>query len=187
MEDLRQQALKFAPQLKKIKVFLTDCDGVLTNGHLYWSGEEVGFNRHFHSYDGYGFKLLKMLGIKVGVVSGGESSGLKMRLNELGIVDYQFLGKTDKRQAFKAILNEGYQADEILYIGDELFDIPLLLKSGFSACPRDAIIEVRECVDYITLKKAGDGCVREVVDLLRYGQDKKISIADFDNDKNLMF
>ena len=187
MRDLREEAKKYQDKLSKIKVFLTDCDGVMTNGNLYWSGAEVGFNRFFHSYDGYGFKLLKMIGIKVGVVLGGDSLGLKNRLDELKIVDYQFLGTTDKRDAFLSVMKEGYSAEEILFIGDELFDIPLLNKAGFSATCPDAIIEVRECVDYITEKSAGNGCVREVVDLLRYAQEKHVKIPDFDDAPDLFF
>lgn len=179
VRDVRAAAKEHEVKLKKIKVFLCDVDGILTNGFIYWGGEQVGFNRFFHALDGYGLKLLKKGGIKVGIVTGGDSQGVRMRADYLKL-DYVFVGNEDKREAFKAVMADGYDASEILYMGDELFDIPLLKKAGFSATVENSSHEVREVVDYVTERAGGEGCVREVVDLVRYAQNIDPEVPDFD-------
>jgi 3-deoxy-D-manno-octulosonate 8-phosphate phosphatase (KDO 8-P phosphatase) len=178
MEDLRSLAQKHSEKLNKIKVFLCDVDGILTNGQLYYSGEEVGYNRFFHAHDGYGLKMLQQAGLKVGIITGGNSIGVKKRFEDLG-VDYIFMNNEDKREAFRSILEDGYKPEELLYIGDEFFDLPLLKKAGFSATVKAASLEVQESVDYVTEKEPGMGCVREVVDLLRYAQGIVPKVAEF--------
>jgi 3-deoxy-D-manno-octulosonate 8-phosphate phosphatase (KDO 8-P phosphatase) len=80
-----------------------------------------------------------------------------------------FLGSEDKRAAFNEVLKkEAVDPSEILYMGDEFFDLPLLKRAGFSATVPSASLEIQESVDYITKKDSGRGCVREVLDMLRY-------------------
>ncbi len=168
--NLKEIAKKHSDKLKKIKVLLFDVDGILTNGIIYWSGEEVGFNRFFHAHDGYGIKMMRKAGLKVGIITGGNSVGVKQRFDELG-VDYLFMGNEDKRAALDSIQeNEKVTDEECLYMGDEFFDLPLLKRVGFSATVPEASLEIQEEVDYVSIRKGGEGCVREVVDLLRYAQ-----------------
>ncbi len=170
MRDLRHEAVKFAVKLKKIKVACFDVDGILTDARVYYAGEEVGFNRFFNVYDGYGMKLLMGAGLKVGVITGGNSLGVQKRVEQLGL-DFCYAGNEDKRAAFRELLSRyGVQRDEVLYMGDELFDLPLLRASGFSATVPSAGVEVREAVDYVTERRSGEACVREVIDMLRYAQ-----------------
>jgi len=170
MRDLRHEAVKFAAKLKKIKVACFDVDGILTDARVYYAGEEVGFNRFFNVYDGYGMKLLMGAGLKVGVITGGNSLGVQKRVEQLGL-DFCYAGNEDKRAAFRELLSRyGVQRDEVLYMGDELFDLPLLRASGFSATVPSAGVEVREAVDYVTERRSGEACVREVIDMLRYAQ-----------------
>jgi 3-deoxy-D-manno-octulosonate 8-phosphate phosphatase (KDO 8-P phosphatase) len=91
-------------------------------------------------------------------------------VDQLGL-DFCYAGKEDKRSAFLDLM-ERYkvQAEEVLYMGDELFDIPLLKKAGFSATVPNCSDEVKEIVDYVTIKESGKGCAREVIDLVRYAQ-----------------
>lgn len=168
--DLRVTANKYADKLKKIKVVCFDVDGILTDARVRYEGEEVGFNRDFNIYDGYGMKLLMAAGIKVGVITGGNSVSVRKRVEQLEL-DFSYTGNEDKRSAFLDVLMR-YQVgpENILYMGDELFDIPLLRKAGFSATVPSAAIEVLEMVDYITTRTSGNGCAREVIDLLRYAQ-----------------
>ena len=181
MNDLKIQAERFRKKLEKIKCFVVDVDGVLTNGLVYYGGEEIGFNRFFHTLDGYGMKVLMEAGIKVGVISGGASVGLKKRVIENLQLDYAYLGDEDKRNSYLKLLKETKLSDDqILYIGDELFDIPLLKRVGFSATVPHASWEVKEVVDYITIREGGAGCVREVIDMLRFIQNIKPKIADFE-------
>ena len=168
--NLREISLKFSDKLKKIKVALFDVDGILTNGHISWDGEDIGFNRSTHAGDGYGLKVLMEAGIKVGVISGGDSLGVIKRFKENLKLNYVFLGNEDKREAFNKVLQDGYKRDEILYMGDEFFDIPLLKGAGFSATVPHSSHEVQEVVDYVTFRRGGDACAREVIDLVRYAQ-----------------
>ncbi|MBP5297466.1 MAG: HAD hydrolase family protein [Bacteriovoracaceae bacterium] len=176
----RVQALakKFSKKLKKIKVFLCDVDGILTDGRLAWAGEAAGFNRFFHALDGLGFRILQKNGIKVGVISGGQSEGLKMRAQMLKM-DYYFVGNEDKRGPFLKILSDGYQPDEILFMGDDFIDLPILKQAGFAATVPEASWEIQAAVDYVTQRSMGQGCVREVIDILRTAQKLNIDFPDF--------
>ncbi|MFL5784208.1 MAG: KdsC family phosphatase [Bacteriovoracaceae bacterium] len=177
--SLRDTSKKFEAKLKKIKVVAFDLDGILTDGHLWWNGEEVGWNRAFYIYDGYGMKLLMKAGIKVGVITGGDSVSVKKRVDLLKL-DFLFQGSEDKRQAFTDLMKKyNVAADEILYMGDELFDIPLLRKAGFSATVPNTGEEVKAVVDYVTKKESGKGCAREVIDILRYAQGIEPVMEDF--------
>ncbi len=177
--SLRDTARKFEAKLKKIKVVAFDLDGILTDGHLWFDGEEVGWNRTFYIYDGFGMKLLMKSGLKVGVITGGDSVSVKKRVDLLKL-DFLYQGSEDKRQAFLEIM-EKYKvsADEILYMGDELFDIPLLKKAGFSATVPNTGAEVKAVCDYVTIKESGKGCAREVIDILRYAQGIEPVMEDF--------
>jgi 3-deoxy-D-manno-octulosonate 8-phosphate phosphatase (KDO 8-P phosphatase) len=168
--DLRAEGQRFADKLSKIKIALFDVDGILTDSKVYWDGEERGFNRSFNTYDGYGLKTLQRAGLKVGIITGGDSLGVRKRFEGLG-VDYMKMGTIDKRQGFKEIMNDcGYALDEALYMGDEFFDLPILKQVGFAATAPHASHEIQESVDYVTQREGGDGCVREVIDMLRYVQ-----------------
>lgn len=168
--DLREEAKVYKDKLEKIKICLFDVDGILTDGKLHWAGEEVGYNRQFHTHDGYGMKMLMRAGIKVGIITGGDSLGVKKRFSDIG-VNYIYSGNEDKRQALDEIIaKENISLEEVLYMGDEFFDLPLLQKVGFSATVPNASIEIREAVDYISHRKSGEACAREVMDLVRHIQ-----------------
>ena len=179
--SLRETAEKFKNKLKKIKLVAFDVDGVLTNSLIWYQGEEMGFNRATHTQDGYGIKVLMDAGIKVGVISGGNSLGVHKRFAENLGLDFCFLGNEDKRESYKELINMGYEDSDILYMGDEFFDLPLLMRSGFSATTNEASLEVKERVDYVTKRSAGHGCAREVIDILRYAQDITPEVLDFDD------
>jgi 3-deoxy-D-manno-octulosonate 8-phosphate phosphatase (KDO 8-P phosphatase) len=168
--DLREIARLYCDKLEKIKLCLFDVDGILTDGRIFWASEEVGFNRQFHTHDGYGMKILMQAGLEVGIITGGDSLGVKKRFEALGI-NYLYMGNEDKRKAFAQILEKAkVLPEEVLYIGDEFFDLPILKQVGFSATVPSASIEIREVVDYVTIRDSGHGCAREVIDLVRHAQ-----------------
>lgn len=168
--SLREAARKHEAKLKKIKVVALDIDGILTDARVWWASEEVGFNRSFNIYDGYGMKVLMKAGLKVGVITGGNSVSVQKRVSQLGL-DFCYAGNEDKRAAFTDLLKKyDVQPEEVLYMGDELFDIPLLKKAGFSATVPNTSDEVKEIVDYVTVRQSGQACAREVLDLVRYAQ-----------------
>lgn len=156
-------------KLKKIKVFLTDVDGVMTTGHIFWCGEALGFNRIFNVKDGFGLRMLKKAGLKVGFISGDNSPATRNRASTLAL-DYVFIGNEDKSYALEQVLSDGYLPEQIAYIGDELFDITVLQRVGFSATVPEAPHQVKEVVDYITDVGGGMGCVREIIDHLCIAQ-----------------
>ncbi len=179
MRDLRALAREHAERLKKIKVACFDLDGILTDAKVHWDGEEVGFNRTFCVYDGYGMKVLMEAGLKVGVITGGNSVSVQKRVEQLGL-HFCYAGKEDKREAFSDIMKKyGVAASEILYMGDELFDIPLLKVAGFAATVPTAGIEVLEICHYTTEKVGGTGAAREVIDMLRYAQGITPALPEF--------
>ena len=180
MRNLREVAQKFKEKLKPLKVCAFDCDGVLTDGGVFWGGDDIGWNRTTTTRDGYGLKLLQRSGFKVGVISGGNSLALRKRFEEGLKLDFLYAGNEDKRGAYQNILDQGFSDKEILYMGDEFFDIPLLKKCGFGASVPYASYEVQEAADYITTALPGMGCVREVIDILRYARGIVPNIPDFE-------
>jgi 3-deoxy-D-manno-octulosonate 8-phosphate phosphatase (KDO 8-P phosphatase) len=178
--DYYALAKKYQDKITPLKVFLFDVDGILTTGHIFFQGGDIGYNRCFHTHDGYGLKILMRAGYKVGVISGGDSVGVTERFKNNLKLDYIFLGNEDKREAYKAILADGYKDEEILYMGDEFFDMPLLKKAGFSATVPSASDEVQEVADYVTTKNSGSGCVREVIEIIRKVKNITPEVPDFD-------
>jgi len=166
-------------KLKKIKACAFDVDGVLTDGTVWWEGEEVGWNRTSHTSDGYGLKVLQRAGLKVGVITGGNSLSIEKRYKENLGLDFVHSGKEDKRYAFDELLSTGLKSDEILYMGDEFFDIPLLKAAGFSATVSEAVGEVKDVCDYVSTLSGGRGAVRQVIDLVRYAQNIVPEVPDF--------
>ena len=120
------------------------------------------------------------MGLVVGIITGGSSLGVVKRFELLG-VDHVYKGSEDKRGAYLKIKEiENCQDDEILYIGDEFFDLPILKKVGFSVTTPHASLEVLESVDYVTMRSGGNGAVREVVEILRTARNFSPNIPDFD-------
>ena len=182
-KDIFEKAAKaHGDKIKKLKVLAFDIDGILTDGRIWWESEEVGWNRAFHAHDGYGLKLMQEAGYKVGVITGGNSSGIYKRFKEGLGLDFVYAGKEDKREAYLEVasMDGGYKDEEIFYMGDELFDVPLLKKAGFSATVPNSSFEVSQVCDYVTTKTSGTGCAREVIDLIRYVCDIAPKVKEFD-------
>lgn len=149
--------------LHKINTFIFDVDGVLTNGMLTImpDGELV---RHMNVKDGYAMKLALKKGFRVCIISGGTNQAVKSRLAALGIEDI-YLGAHDKIKQYQEIIEKyNLQADNILYMGDDIPDLPVMKKVGLSCCPNDAVPEIQQISKYISNKKGGEGCVRDVIE-----------------------
>jgi len=169
MAQIRLSSPEILARLKKIKLLLLDVDGVLTDGRIFWI-ESQGWTRQFNVKDGYGLKLLMKAGIQVGVISGGKSKDVEARFEFLKL-NYIFLGDENKIVAFdKIVASSKFAHDQIAFIGDELFDIPVLERVGFSATVPHAPLTVKEKVHYITEVEGGWGAVREVSDAILQAQ-----------------
>lgn len=156
-------------RLKKIKLLLLDVDGVMTDGRIFWL-EGHGWSRMFNIKDGYGLKILMKAGIQVGIISGGDSKDVRTRAEFLK-VQHVFLGDEDKIKALdKIVAATKLSLEEIAFMGDDLFDIPVLEKVGFSATVPHAVDPVKKRVHYITEHEGGMGAVREVADAIRVAQ-----------------
>ncbi len=157
---------KISNKAKKIKLIAMDVDGVLTPGDIVImeSGEEV---KSWSAKDRLGiFATRNAGGIKYAWVSGRKSPQVEERAKELKI-DAVYLGSLGKLPAFNDILKRfNLTGTQVAYIGDDLVDLPLLKRAGFSACPKDAVNDVKKVVDCVTEAKGGQGVLREVIEIV---------------------
>ncbi|SDB82008.1 KdsC family phosphatase [Williamwhitmania taraxaci] len=153
----------FKDELKKVKAFAFDVDGVFTDGKVFLhpSGEML---RTSHMRDGYAVQLAIKMGFPVAIISGGKSESLRARFQGLGITDI-YLGSQDKMNDLLDFHSKHSLAPEdILYMGDDLPDYEVLQKVGMSCCPSDAVAQIKGIVKYVSPFKGGEGCVRDVIE-----------------------
>ena len=156
---------KIARKIHKIKLLLLDVDGVLTDAGIFYSGSGVEMKR-FNAHDGYGVVRAREHGLKIGIISGRQSPIVTVRAKEMQIEDV-IQNASDKVTAMEELRRRhGVGIDEVAFIGDDLFDMPLLNVVGFSAAPSNALPDVRKAVDYVTDASGGNGAVRELIDLI---------------------
>lgn len=152
-----------------IKLFATDVDGVLTDAGMYYSesGEEL---KKFNTHDGKGFELLRNCGIRTAIITSENTKIVENRATKLK-VDYLYQGVSDKLSVVKKIAAiEGISLNEIAYIGDDINDKSVLDNVGFSACPLNAVHQIKSIPKILRLSKSGGfGVVREFIDYLLEG------------------
>ena len=153
----------------KIRALVMDVDGVMTDGSLTLDDNGVEY-KTFNTKDGQGIVMLNKSGVLTSIISARMSKVVKLRAEMLGITKV-YLDSKNKLEALRDFMKE-YKLDssEIAYIGDDLPDICILKEAGLSACPADAVEEVKECVDMVCEKAGGRGAVRELCDLIYYSQ-----------------
>lgn len=156
--------------LEKITLLLLDCDGVLTDGTIYFDSQ--GFElKAFHTHDGAGLKYLQRAGLKAAILSGRDSAPVEARARELGIEAFQ--GEKDKAAAYERIkAHFGVTDEQVCYVADDLTDIPVLRRAGYAVAVPDARPEVKQLAHYVTTAAGGRGAVREVVELILKAQGK---------------
>jgi 3-deoxy-D-manno-octulosonate 8-phosphate phosphatase (KDO 8-P phosphatase) len=163
--------LNFKQKLKTVSCFMFDVDGVLTDGSLvlFENGEQT---RTMNIRDGYALQAAVKAGYKVAVISGGRSESVKTRLNGLGVTDV-YLGADSKKEKFDEVVTMyNLKAENILYMGDDLPDFEVMKKSGVPTCPADAAHEIKDISIYVSDKKGGEGCVRDVIEQVMRVQDR---------------
>jgi len=152
-------------RLARIRFLLTDVDGVLTDGRLYFD-HEGNETKVFHVLDGAAFAYWHRSGLLSGLLSGRDCPAVVHRAQSNGIKEVH-LGKLDKIPALLDIQSRhGLDLEEIAYIGDDLLDLPVLRKVGFSATPPNGRPELQAVVHYVTKTPGGFGAVREVVEMI---------------------
>lgn len=159
-------SMDVAARGKRIKLLLMDCDGVMTDGRLYFgaSGEEL---KVFNVRDGQGIASWHKAGFESGIISGRDAEPiLRKRAEELGM-NYVKVRSRDKTEDLTAILaDSGLSADEVCFVGDDLGDIEIMKAVGLAVAVADAVEETRAASHYVTETKGGYGAIREVTDLL---------------------
>lgn len=162
-----------AARAKKIKIFLMDVDGVLTDGKMYYipgRGAEMVEVKAFHSLDGIGLRLLNQFGVATGVITGRESPGTEERARGLGM-GYAYQGFLSKLEPLMQILAAtGLKPENVAYMGDDWTDIPVLKKAGLACAPSNALDEVKAASHLVTKKEGGLGAVREACDFILKNQ-----------------
>lgn len=156
-------------KLKHIELLLLDVDGVMTDGRIIWdsNGTEIKF---FNVKDGHGIKLVQRAGIQVGIITGRVSPVVDLRAKELGI-EILYQGSLRKQESYADIKQRtGLSDHQIAYMGDDVIDVPVMRRVGFSAAPADALPEVLKVADYVASARGGWGAVRELCDLLLKGR-----------------
>ena len=167
---LKSQKVTLINRLSKIKMVLTDCDGVLTDTGVYYSerGEEM---KRFSIRDGMGVeRLRKLLNIETGIVTGELSGSVKKRAEKLKIKELH-LGTKDKVSVLNDILKRtNLKAENIAFIGDDVNDLEIMKLVGLAGCPADAIQEIKKISNFVCKNNGGNGAFREFAELIIDGK-----------------
>lgn len=152
-------------KLDAIKMLVLDVDGVLTDGTIVVDAEGRE-SKFFSVLDGHGLKMWKRAGLAAAFLSGRASAPTKQRAKELAI-DFCLEGCHDKLAGLRELMRaSGISTSEIAYVGDDLPDLPVIRCVGFGAAVANAVDEVKEAADYVTVRKGGQGAVREVIEYI---------------------
>ena len=152
-------------KLKKIRLVITDVDGVLTDGGIFYS-KNGEFLKKFNTRDSMGMELLLNCGIKTVMLTRENSEIVKKRAKKIKIAEL-YSNVADKKSILPKILkNYNVRIDEIAYIGDDINDLEIMRSIGFAATPNDGNIEVKKISNYICKMKGGEGAFREIADLI---------------------
>lgn len=150
-------------QFKKITTFIFDVDGVLTDGSLLLLDNGVQARR-MNIKDGYALQLAVKMGYRILIVSGSQSEQVIQRLQKLGISDVH-MSVSDKKSLIEEYMKKKkLQNEEVLYMGDDIPDLPAMSVVGLPTCPADAATEIKQAAAYISSVYGGFGCVRDVIE-----------------------
>ena len=154
-----------------VNTFIFDVDGVLTNGivTVFPNGELV---RQMNIKDGYALKAAVKAGYRVCIISGGKNEGVRSRLEGLGITDIYLGAHTKINQCNELVKKYDLKPKNVLYMGDDIPDLPVMEKVGIPCCPSDAVRELQAISVYISDKKGGEGCARDVIEQIMRVQQK---------------
>lgn len=162
---------------KKLKLLILDVDGVLTDGKLFFDNEGNEY-KAFHARDGHGIKLLRQTGVEVAVISGRKSNSVALRMKNLGI-ELVYQGHENKIAAFNEIIEKmGILPEQAAHVGDDLLDLPVMIRVGLAIAVNDANFAVKQRADWCTTLPGGCGAVREVCDLIMQAQGRFDEVVD---------
>jgi len=163
-------------KIRAVRLLVLDVDGVLTDGRIIMNDQGTE-SKHFDVKDGHGLKVLMRYGIDIALITGRRSSVVEHRARDLGIQEVH-QGVWNKVEVFENILHKRQlSSEQTAYVGDDIVDIPLLRRVGFSVAVRDAVEDTKRAAHYVTRKKGGRGAVREVCEIILKVQDHWLDIA----------
>lgn len=163
--------VSYKEYLKHINTFIFDIDGVLTDGTIMVTTQGEMY-RSMNIKDGYGLKYAVTQGYNVCIISGGTNEGVRVRLQDLGVNDI-FLGAHNKTEILETYLKDkNVKRENTLYMGDDLPDYYIMQEVGLATCPQDAVPEIKAISKYVSHKKGGKGCVRDVLEQVMKVQGK---------------
>ncbi len=152
-------------RLKTIKLISLDVDGILTDGGLYFADDGMTF-RKFNVKDGLGIKRVMAAGIAVAIISAGPQEAIRRRMESLGI-QHVYTGVPNKRETLEKLCSElEIELEDVIHMGDDLNDLPILEAVGCPISVPDGMAEVRDNAIYVTTLKGGAGAVREICDMI---------------------
>jgi len=164
----------FKEKLKDVKALVFDIDGVLSSDTMVLNNEGVPV-RTANVKDGYAMRNALNMGYHIGIITGGNLEWVRTRYEKLG-VEHIYIEVRDKLACLNDfLLKTGVRADEVLYMGDDLVDYQIMQAVGVAVCPLDAVSEIKEISSYISDKKGGEGCVRDVIEQVMKAQDTWIN------------
>ena len=161
--------MNYKIKLRKVRTFIFDVDGVLTDGRLHYGkdGEDL---KVFHALDGHGLKMLQQAGIAVGVITARQSLALERRLKDLGI-EHVFMSVSDKVACFDALCADlKIDPQACSYTGDDVIDLAVMRRCGLSCSVENAHFVVKHFADWVSPFAGGGGAVRSICDLILYSQ-----------------
>ena len=153
----------FKEELGKVKAFVFDVDGVLSNARIFLHPEHH-LMRTMNIKDGYALQYAIRKDYPIGIITGGNSRAVETRFRNLGISDI-YLSSRNKQKDLKDFLSKhDMKPENILYMGDDIPDYHAMKYCGIAACPSDAATEIKAASDYISPVKGGEGCARDVIE-----------------------
>lgn len=163
--------------MDKVKLIILDVDGTLTDGKIYYDslGNEM---KAFNAKDGMAIAQAIKNNVNIAIITGRKSTIVDKRAKELGI-NHVYQGVHSKVEVLEIILkNLNINSSEVMYIGDDINDIQIMNKVGFTGCPKDAVDEVKNISKIISTKNGGNGAVREIIEAVLKQQGKWASIIE---------
>lgn len=156
----------FDKRARRVRLAIFDVDGVFTDGTLWLGMDGKEQLKAFNILDGHGVKMLQAGGVKAALLSGRKSDAVAVRARDLGIAEV-IQGKSEKVKPFEALLRKhGLEASECAYMGDDLPDLPVMLRCGVAIAPSNAIAAVKRAAHLVTKAHGGRGAVREACERL---------------------
>ncbi|MGQ7870812.1 KdsC family phosphatase [Sunxiuqinia sp. sy24] len=164
----------FKDKLKQVKALIFDIDGVLSLDTMTLNEQGVP-TRTANVKDGYAIRNALNMGYQVGIITGGNLELVRTRYTNLG-VEHIYMGVRDKMKCLNDFMQKtGVALEEVLYMGDDLVDYQVMQTVGVAVCPLDAVSEIKEISSYISDRKGGEGCARDIIEQVMKAQDTWIN------------